>query len=113
MKKKILWISIPVLVVGAVLGGLAMRRGGDEVLEVQTAPVDHQKIVQKVSATGKIQPKVQVKVSADVSAKITKLAVEEGQRVAKGDFLIELDRERYVAAVESAEANVRAAKAVA
>jgi HlyD family secretion protein len=79
-------------------------------LEVQTAKVGRQKIVQKVSATGKIQPKVQVKVSADVSAKITKLAVVEGQAVEKGDFLVELDRERYLAAVESAEANVRAAQ---
>jgi len=110
MKKKILWIGAPIVVVGLVLGGLAMRSGGDEALEVQTAKVDRQKIVQKVSATGKIQPKVQVKVSADVSAKITKLAVVEGQWVEKGAFLVELDRERYLAAVESAEANVRAAQ---
>jgi HlyD family secretion protein len=110
MKKKFLWIGAPIVVVGLVLGGLAMRGGGDEALEVQTAKVDRQKIVQKVSATGKIQPKVQVKVSADVSAKITKLAVVEGQWVEKGAFLVELDRERYLAAVESAEANVRAAQ---
>jgi HlyD family secretion protein len=110
MKKKFLWIGAPIVVVGLVLGGLAMRGGGDEALEVQTAKVDRQKIVQKVSATGKIQPKVQVKVSADVSAKITKLAVVEGQWVEKGSFLVELDRERYLAAVESAEANVRAAQ---
>ena len=56
MKKKILWIGAPIVVVGIVLGGMAMRGGGDESLEVQTAKVDRQKIVQKVSATGKIQP---------------------------------------------------------
>jgi len=110
MKKKLLWVGLPVLVAGIVIGGMAMRRGGTEALEVQTAKVDRQKIVQKVSATGKIQPKVQVKVSADVSAKITKLAVVEGQWVEKDTFLIELDRERYLAAVESAQANVRAAQ---
>ena len=110
MKKKLLWIGAPIVVAGLVLGGMAMRGGGDEALEVQTAKVDRQKIVQKVSATGKIQPKVQVKVSADVSAKITKLAVVEGQWVEKGAFLVELDRERYLAAVESAQANVRAAQ---
>ena len=110
MKKKILWIGAPIVVLAIVLGGMAMRGGGDEALEVQTAKVDIQKIVQKVSATGKIQPKVQVKVSADVSAKITKLAVVEGQSVEKGAFLVELDRERYLAAVESAQANVRSAQ---
>jgi HlyD family secretion protein len=67
--------------------------------------------VEKVNASGKIQPKVQVKISADVSAKIMKLAVVEGQWVEKGEFLLELDRERYVAAVESAEATVRSAEA--
>ena len=110
MKKKILLIGIPVVVIGIALAGISMRGGGEEALTVETAKASHEKIVQKVSATGKIQPKVQVRVSADVSAKITKLAVVEGQWVEEGAFLAELDRERYVAAVESAEANARAAR---
>lgn len=111
MKRKRLWIGAAVVVVGGVVAVAAMRRGGDDPLEVQTGKVERRKIVQKVSATGKIQPKTQVKVSADVSAKITKLAVEEGEWVEEGAFLVELDRERYLAAVESAEANVRSAQA--
>jgi HlyD family secretion protein len=39
------------------------------------------------------------------------LSVVEGQWVEKGAFLLELDRERYLALVESAEANVRSAEA--
>lgn len=113
MKKKIIWIGAAVVVVGAVGAGLALRGGDDEMLEVQTAKVDRQKIVQTVSATGKIQPKTQVKISADVSAKIMKLAVVEGQWVEQGQLLVELDRERYLAAVESAEARVRSAQASA
>jgi HlyD family secretion protein len=111
MKKKPLFIGAAVVVVGAVVTGMALKGGGEKPLEVQTAKVERQKIVQKVNANGKIQPKTQVKVSADVSAKITRLAVEEGQWVEKGTFLIELDRERYLAAVESAEATVRSALA--
>lgn len=114
MKKKVIWIGAVVVVAGGVGAGIALRGGGgDETLEVQTARVDRQKIVQTVSATGKIQPKTQVKISADVSAKITRLAVVEGQWVEQGTLLVELDRERYVAAVESAEASVRAAQASA
>ncbi len=111
MKKKALWIGGVVVVAAAVVGTMAMRGGGEEKLSVETASVERRRIVQKVSATGKIQPRTQVKVSADVSAKITKLAVEEGQWVEKGSFLAELDRERYLAAVESAEASVRSAVA--
>ena len=114
MKKKPLIIGgAAVVVIGAVVAVMALRGGGEKALEVQTAKVDRQKIVQKVSATGKIQPRVQVKISADVSAKIKELAVVEGQWVEKGTFLMKLDRERYVAAVESAEARVRSAKASA
>jgi HlyD family secretion protein len=107
MKKKALWIGGIAVVAAGVVGMMAMRNGGDEILSVETAQVERRQIVQKVSATGKIRPKTQVKISADVSAKITKLAVVEGQWVEKGAFLAELDRERYLAAVESAEANVR------
>jgi HlyD family secretion protein len=113
MKKKPLWIGGVIVVLGAAVAGVALRGGNDETLEVQTAEVDRQKIVQKVSATGKIQPKTQVKISADVSARITKLAIVEGQWVERGALLVELDRERYLAAVESAEANVRSAMASA
>ena len=111
MKKKPLLIGAAVLLVVAIVAGAAMRGRGDKPLDVQSAKVSRQKIVQKVSATGKIQPKTQVEISADVSAKIKRLGVVEGQWVNKGAFLVELDRERYVAALESAEANVSSAQA--
>ncbi len=111
MKKRALWIGGIVIVVVAVVGFMAMRNNQDDTLTVETAKVAHRQIIQKVSATGKIQPKTQVKISADVSAKITRLAVVEGQWVEEGAFLVELDRERYLAAVESAEANVRSTRA--
>jgi HlyD family secretion protein len=111
MKKRILWIGAAVVIVGGVVGAMALRGRGDKTMEVQTAKVARQKIVQKVSATGKIQPKTQVKISADVSAKIKRLAVVEGQWVTKGAFLAELDRERYVAAVENNQAAVSSAQA--
>jgi HlyD family secretion protein len=99
------------VVLGSVAAILAMRAREEKLPEVETARVERKSIVQKVSATGRIQPKTQVKISADVSAKITRLAVKEGQWVEAGTLLVELDRERYVASVESAEASVRSAKA--
>src|SRR6266850_2939407 len=111
MKRKPLLIGAAIVVVVGVIGATAMRGRGDKPLEVQTGKVTRQKIVQKVSATGKIQLKTQVEISADVSAKIMILPVVEGQWVNKGALLVSLDRERYVAAVESAEAAVRSAEA--
>jgi HlyD family secretion protein len=88
IKKKPLLIGIGALVVIAAVAGAALRGRGDKSLEVQAAKVERQKIVQKVSATGKIQPKTQVEISADVSGKITKLAVVEGQWVTTGQLLV-------------------------
>jgi HlyD family secretion protein len=106
-KKKILIIAgVAVVVIAAVAVGI-VKKNGREALEVQTAPVKKQRVIETVIATGKVQPHIQVNISADVSAKITKLAVNEGDWVEKGDFLVELDRERYVAAVERAEASMR------
>lgn len=111
MKKKYLWIGGGAVII-AVAAGFTMLGGKKEELqEVQTAHVERQVIVQKVNANGKIQPKDQVKISADVSAKIIVLAVEEGDWVDEGQLLVELDRERLLAVVESGEANVRSSQA--
>jgi HlyD family secretion protein len=111
MRRRVLWAGIALVAVATVVVLVAARGRDKKALEIQTAKVSRQEIVQKVNATGKIEPKTQVKISADVSAKIKRLAVVEGQWVEKGTLLVELDRERYLAAVESAEANVRSAEA--
>ena len=111
MKKKFWLITAGVVVAVLIVGGVVARGRGHKPMAVQTAKADRQRIVQKVNATGKIQPKTKVDISADVSGKIERLAVAEGQWVEKGAFLIGLARDRYVAAVESAVANVSAAQA--
>jgi HlyD family secretion protein len=110
-KKRVLIVAGVVLLIALVGGMVAMNGRGKKAPEVQTSKVVRQKIVQKVNATGKIQPKTKVDISADVSAKIIKLPVVEGQWVNKGALLVALDRERYSAAVENAEAGVSSAQA--
>lgn len=111
MKRKRVLIGAGAVLLLIIISVVAMKSRGTKPPEVQTAKVTRQKIVQKVSATGKIQPKTKVDISADVSAKILRLNVVEGQWVNKGAFLVGLDRERYVAAVENATAGVSSAEA--
>lgn len=110
-KKRIVIIAgvLVVLVISAIF--LTMNNGDDAIVSVRTAEVEKQKIIETVSATGIIQPETQVKISADVAAKIIRMDVEEGDWVEKGQFLVQLDRERFLASVESAEANHRATEA--
>ena len=90
---------VAIVVAGGVV--FALRGRGPKPLEVQTEKVTRREVIQTVKATGRVQPKTEVKISADVSAKITAIHVEEGQHVERGTLLLELDRERYLAALES------------
>jgi len=109
-KKKLLIASGVVVIIAATLVASIMKKNGNKAIEVETSAVKRQRVVETVTATGKVQPHIQVKISADVSAKITKLAVKEGDWVEKGNFLLELDRERYVAAAERAEASLKSSE---
>ena len=110
--KILLLVVAAAVVVGGSLAWSAKKKNGKG-LEVQAEPVTKREIVQTVTATGRIQPVTQVNISADVSAKITRLEVKEGDWVEKGTLLLELDRERYTAEVESAEASLRSSQAQA
>jgi HlyD family secretion protein len=68
-------------------------------------------IVEKVSASGKIQPEVEVKVSPDVSGEIVSLKVAEGDSVVAGQELLKIRPDNYVSLLARAEAQVNAMKA--
>ncbi len=110
-KKKIIIISV----LGAVLVVLALLviLGGknEEVVQVQTEKVGLRTITQTVLSTGKIYPEIQVLISPEVSGEITELPVKEGQRVAKGDLLMKIKPDIYVASRERAAAGLASAKA--
>ncbi len=112
-KKKIVLFSTIIVVVIAAVVIMNVKKDSPDELEVQTSSANRGIIVQTVTASGRIQPETQVKISADVAAKITRLEVNEGDWVEKGQLLVELDRERFIAAVERSEANLRATESTA
>ena len=64
------------------------------------------------SANGVVEPaQPEVRIGAAVTGQITRLAVQEGQRVTAGQELVELDRRVEAAALAAAEADVLAARA--
>jgi HlyD family secretion protein len=114
MKKRTLIIVAVAAVIAVGAGGFAMMHGKDDkTLEVEVTPVKRASIVQKVNGTGKIQPNTEVNISSDVSSKIIRLTVKEGDHVEKGQLLVELDRQKLLATVDSLQASVRSAQAQA
>ena len=114
MKKKKTIIIIAVVLVLVTLV-VAKKAGwlGDE----NPAPnVDIQKvtpttIVQKVSATGKIQPELEIKLSSEVSGEIIELPVKEGQMVKKGDLLVSINQDIYQSIVKRSAASLETVRA--
>ena len=66
---------------------------------------------QLVSATGKIRPKVEVKISPEVAGEIIAMPVVVGQKVKKGDLLVKIKPDNYIAAVKQTVAALSAAEA--
>ncbi|WP_426492058.1 efflux RND transporter periplasmic adaptor subunit [Hymenobacter sp. 102] len=83
--------------------GLVGAPAGTEVLAAKAAPAT---IVEKVSASGKVQPETEVKISPDVSGEITELYVEEGDSVKKGQLLLRIRPDNYQAVVSQQSAVV-------
>src|SRR6185436_12678746 len=63
-----------------------------------------------VSASGKIQPKRLVNISADTSGRVVNLAVNEGDRIKKGQFLLQIDPKSLRTRVDSGTASLQAAE---
>jgi HlyD family secretion protein len=115
MKGKKTWYIIGAAVV-LIFGGLGLAKkmewiGKVEPTEVEYAQVVRGTIVEKVSASGKIQPEVEVKVSPDVSGEIVSLKVAEGDSVVAGQELLKIRPDNYVSLLARAEAQVNAMKA--
>jgi HlyD family secretion protein len=109
MKKKWIWIGLGGLLVVLLIAGNVARQSAGKVVSVQLARVRREDITARVRAPGKIEPRTQVKVSADVMGKIVQLPVKEGDRVKKGQLMLQLDDTQY----RSTYSQARAARATA
>jgi HlyD family secretion protein len=79
--------------------------------EVRMEQVSRRALVSAVTASGKIEPQTSVDISADITGRIIEIAVEEGDLVRKGQFLLQIDPAQYQAAVSRAEGVVSSTQA--
>lgn len=108
--KYLLIIGLP-LVILLIVAKKQGWLGSEEGLQVETASVERHSIVESVIASGKIQPETEVKISPEVSGEIIALPVKEGQNVSKGDLLVKINPDLFIAAVNRTEAAVNQARA--
>ncbi len=108
-KKFYIFGGIIIVVVGLVL--IALLGGSkEEIVQVQTEKVVKRNITQTVAATGKINPEFKVIITPEVTGEIVNLPVKEGDVVKKGDLLIKIKADAYMAQKQRAEATLQSSK---
>lgn len=106
-RTKIILGVVGLLVVLFVAMGF-IRRKDKDVARVTTAKVEKIDLVSKVTANGKIQARRKVDLSALVMGQIVNLAVKEGDKVNRGQLLLQIDRAQLAAQNAGRESAVAA-----
>jgi HlyD family secretion protein len=91
--------------------GVYLVERGPDPIAITTEKATVCDITQLVSATGKIRPEVEVKISPEVAGEIVEMPVIVGQPVKKGDLLVKIKPDNYMARVNQAKASLSAAEA--
>ncbi len=117
LKKKKVWIPISISII---IAGwyFIFKSDSEKVIYVDAEKVELRNIVQKVNASGKIQPEEAVQITSTITGWITEITVVEGDTVKPGQHLISIDEKQIrptynnaVSQVKSSEANLKKVKA--
>jgi HlyD family secretion protein len=98
--------AVGVIIIFAIIARSAGWIGGAKETEVEFATVKKTPIIEKVSASGEIQPEVEVKLSPDVAGEIIELNVQEGDSVELGKLLVKIRPDNFISALDRTRANL-------
>jgi len=110
MSRKNILIVAGVVLVGAAVVAANFYFKREKGLPVTTEAIKSRDLEAIVSASGKIQPKRLVNISADTPGRVVNLAVNEGDRVKIGQFLLQIDPKSLRSRVDSGSASLDAAE---
>lgn len=106
---KIIYILLGIVVIVilfAIIGRSAGWIGGEKEIIVETAKAKKTSIIEKVSASGVVEPETEVKMSPDVAGEIIALNVMEGDSVKAGDLLVKIRPDNFISALDRSRANL-------
>ena len=105
-------VIISVVLLSACGNNKGKQQGPPPAASVTTYQVSKQEVTQEQNYPGKVTGIREVELRANVSGYLTAIAFQEGSIVNKGQKLYEIDRTQYLAAYNSAFANLKSAKAL-
>lgn len=108
MKKPV--IAVIAVAALALMVWASVRGRAPRGIQVDVQAAERRTVSSRVKATGEITPEKKVEISAKVVGEIISLPVVEGQQVARGQLLVEIERDLYEAARDQALAALRQAE---
>ncbi|RZK52696.1 MAG: HlyD family efflux transporter periplasmic adaptor subunit [Pedobacter sp.] len=111
MKLKHILIGVGVLLALILVLKFTGVIGGEKTEKVTVEAAGNKKVVETVTASGKIQPETEVKLSSEVSGEVTELLVKEGDVVKKGQLLCKVRPDILQSGYERAVASYNSQKA--
>ncbi len=103
-KKVFIGLGIVVLVGAMIWANFAFKKQEGPTVTVEA--IKGRKLESVVSASGKIRARRTVNITSEVSGKVVKLAVEEGDRVKQGQFLLQVDPRNVRSRLQVSEATL-------
>jgi HlyD family secretion protein len=111
MKLKHILITVGVLIALLVVAKLTGLIGGEKIEKVTVEKAANRRIIETVTASGKVQPETEVKLSSEVSGEVVELLVKEGDIVKKGQLLFKVRPDVLRSGFDRASASFSSQKA--
>ncbi len=108
MKKPIIIAAILCLIIGVPV--IKKFTSGDSVKKVEVEALANHAIKASIIASGNLNHEEKVQLSTEVIGKVKSIFVKEGDKVSKGQLLLQIDDEAYISATEQSQAAVRMQK---
>ena len=111
-KKTLIYLLLGLLGVGIlwIFAGKGSPKNPEKI-PFKTAQVVQGDLVVKISATGVVKPNFQVEVKSKASGEVLKFKYEEGDRIKKGQLLLQLDKSDEIRSVARSKADLSSASA--
>ncbi|MEZ5302976.1 MAG: biotin/lipoyl-binding protein [Verrucomicrobiales bacterium] len=113
----ILWriLGIGTLLTALVAGGLFVcdtfvQANAEQEIPIETLPVETRDIEEIITCLGEVEPAVATEIKSEVTGRVSRVLVESGIEVQRGDPLVELDQNELLVEIEEAEHHIEASQ---
>ncbi len=106
-----IYSTILLVIIIGIAGWSAGWFSGNNQIVVTTSQSEVRNLFARVTESGSIQPTIDVPVAPDVSGEVVNIAIKEGMKVRKGDLLVTIRSDDYIARLDQSMASLNQVEA--